>query len=81
MTIGSLGAVLNDAFVRRISQDGPDIFQVLCVRSIGLAIVFAVAGRLRGEQTTRAHFRRPLFLRVGAETIAAALFFAAIVHL
>lgn len=81
MTIGSLGYVFNDALVRRITEDGPDVYQVLCVRSIGLAALFAAVGRARGEHTRRFHFRRPLLIRVAAETVASAFFFAAIVRL
>jgi drug/metabolite transporter (DMT)-like permease len=81
MTIGSIGYVLNDAFVRRITEDGPGVYQVLCLRSAGLAVFFAVAAHIRGELTPRLRLTRPLVIRVGAETIATALFFAAIVNL
>jgi drug/metabolite transporter (DMT)-like permease len=81
MTIGSLAYVVNDSLVRRITEDGPDVYQVLCMRSIALAIIFAVLGRLRGEHTVRAHLRRPLISRVLAEMVASSLFFAALVRM
>jgi drug/metabolite transporter (DMT)-like permease len=81
MTVGSIGYVVNDAFVRRITEDGPSVYQVLCLRSVGLAALLAIIARMRGELTTRVHLTRPLLLRVSAETIATVLFFAAIVHL
>lgn len=81
MTIGSLGYVVNDGFVRRATENDLGVYQVLCLRSIGLAIVFFVVSRLRGEQTTVAHLSRPLQLRVGAEVVASALFFAGVVRM
>lgn len=81
MTLGSIGYVVNDALVRRATENGLGVYQVLCLRSIGLAGLFWVVGRSRGKQTRRDHIRRPLVLRVGAETLGSALFFAGIVRL
>ncbi|MEM7286149.1 MAG: DMT family transporter [Actinomycetota bacterium] len=81
MTLGSIGYVVNDAGIRRITDEGPGVYQALCMRSIVLVGVFAVVGHARGERTQRSHFTRPLLLRVAAEVGASALFFAAIVHL
>jgi drug/metabolite transporter (DMT)-like permease len=81
MTIGSIGYVVNDGLVRKITEDGPGVYQVLCLRSIGLAAFFWMVGWARDKRTTRAHIRRPLVLRVGAETLGSALFFAGIVRL
>ena len=81
MTIGSIGYVVNDGLVRKATENGLGVYQVLCLRSLGLAGFFWMIGRARGQQTTRAHIRRPLVLRVSAEILGAALFFAAIVRL
>ncbi|MFT6292068.1 MAG: drug/metabolite transporter (DMT)-like permease [Ilumatobacter sp.] len=81
MVIGSLGYVINDGFVRRVSDDGPGIYQVLFIRSLGLAALFLIVGSIRGERPRRSHVSRPLLLRVAAEMISTALFFAAIVRM
>ena len=81
MALGSLGYVVNDAFIRRTTENGPDIYQVLFLRSIGLACVFAVVGGLRHERTTRVHLQPAVLRRVAAELVATTLFFAALVHL
>ena len=81
MTIGSLGYVVNDGFVRRITENGPNVYQVLFLRSLGLAVLFAALGRAAGDHAKRTHLRRPFLLRIAAETAAAALFFAAVVRL
>lgn len=81
MTVGSIGYVVNDAAIRRITDEGPGVYQALCMRSIALVVVFAALGRIRGESTRRWHFDRPLVTRVAAEVGGSALFFAAIVQL
>ncbi len=81
MAIGSIGYVVNDGLVRRATENELGVYQVLCLRSIGLAGLFWVIGRTRGKQTTRAHLRAPLVMRVVAETLGSALFFAGIVRL
>ncbi len=81
MTIGSMGYVINDAFVRRVTEEGPGVYQVLCIRGIGLALVFLIAGRLRSRPFRRSDLQRPLLLRVAAETVASALFFAGVIRL
>ena len=81
MAVGSLGYVVNDAAIRRMTDEGPGVYQALCMRSIVLVFVLAALGRLRGEPTQRFHFGRPMVVRVGAEVAASALFFAAIVRL
>lgn len=81
MTIGSVGYVVNDAFVRRVTENGPGVYQVLLFRSLGLAVVFGLAGVLRGERLERRHVSRPLLARVSAEMVASSLFFAAVVNL
>ncbi len=81
MTFASLGYVVNDGLVRKVTEEGAGVYQVLCMRSIGLATLFGVAGIVRGETTQRRHLQAPLLLRVAAEVIAAALFFAAVVRI
>lgn len=81
MAVGSLGYVVNDAAIRRITDEGPGVYQALSMRSIALVVVLAGIGRLRGEPTRRFHFGRPMVVRVAAEVAASALFFAAIVRL
>ena len=81
MTIGSVGYVVNDAAVRRITNEGPGVYQALCMRSLLLVLVLGATGLVRGERTQRFHFGRPMVVRVGAEVAASALFFAAIVRL
>lgn len=81
MTIGSLGYVVNDAFIRRITENGPGVYQVLLFRSLGLAAVFALAGLVRNEPLRRQHVSRPVLARVGAEMVASSLFFAAVIRL
>lgn len=81
MVIGSLGYVVNDGIVRRTTENDIGVYQVLCLRSVVLASFLAILGRLRHEHTTRAHLHGPLLVRVGAEVGAAALFFAALLHL
>jgi len=81
MVIGSLGYVINDALVRRVTENGLDVYQVLCIRSIAIAVLLAGLAAVRGEATTRAHLRGPFLLRVAAEVTGAALFFAAIVQM
>ena len=81
MTIGSLGYVLNDAAVRRITEDGPDVYQVLFMRGVCLTVLFGGLARLQGRTIPIGELRGPLGLRVFAESIAAALFFAAVVRI
>jgi drug/metabolite transporter (DMT)-like permease len=81
MTIGSLGYVVNDALVRLLTERGPGVYQVLFLRSIGLAVLFALVGRFRNERNIRGHIERPLLVRVGAEMVGSALFFAAIIRI
>ncbi len=81
MVIGSTGYVVNDGLVRKATENDLGVYQVLCLRSLCLACVLGTLARLRGEQTTRAHLGRPLVVRVVAEVLAAALFFAALVRI
>lgn len=67
MAVGSIGYVVNDAAIRRITDEGPGVYQALCMRSIALVAVFAAIGRVRGEPTQRFHFGRPMMTRVAAE--------------
>lgn len=81
MAIGSLGYVVNDALVRRASEEGMGVYQVLFLRSVGLAVLFAVLGWRRGDRIRREQLTRPVLARTALEVVAAALFFAAIVRM
>lgn len=81
MTLGSLAYVVNDGLVRVATQDGLDVYQALFLRGCGMIAILAIAGRLRNERLDRRHLRRPLVLRVGAEVVATAMFFAALINL
>lgn len=81
MVIGSLGYVTNDALIRVATDEGLDVYQALCLRGIGMTVLFAALLKARGVAVTRSQFSRPVFGRVGAEVVATALFFAAIVNL
>lgn len=81
MVIGSLGYVVNDALIRSATDRGLDVYQALCLRSIAMTVVFAAVTRARRERITMEQVRGPLAARVGAELVATALFFAAIVRL
>lgn len=81
MAISSALYVVNDGFVRKVSEEGPGIFQVLFVRSLCLATIFVIAGRIQGQPIKRAHLQGPVFARVAAEMAGTALLFAAIVRL
>lgn len=81
MTLGSLAYVLNDAAIRLATEEGLGVYQALCLRGAAMALVFGVVGRVRGEQTKRPHFERPLIVRVIAELVATALFFAGLVRM
>lgn len=81
MTIGSLGYVVNDALIRQATEEGLDVFQALFLRSIGMAVLFGAATRIRGERVSLHQLRGPLAVRVGAEVLGSALFFTALIHL
>lgn len=81
MVIGSIGYVTNDALIRVAVDEGLDVYQALFLRGFGMSALFAALLKSRGETFERARFTPPVIGRVGAEIIATALFFAAIVHL
>ncbi len=81
MALGSLVAVVNDGLVRLATEEGLDVYQALFLRGCGMIVVFVAIGRVRGERFDRQFLTRPLLLRVVAEVIVAAAFFAAIVHI
>lgn len=80
MALAGLAVTANDAFLRSITDDGPGPYQVLCMRSIAVALLFLIVGRVRGEHTRRADLSGPLFVRTGSEVIAAACFYTALVR-
>ena len=81
MTIGSLGYVVNDALIRVAADEGLNVYQALCLRGIAMTVLFAGFGRARRVRISRDQLQRPLLVRIGAELVASALFFAGIVRL
>ena len=81
MALGSLAYVVNDGLVRLATEEGLNVYQALFFRGCAMIAIFAAAGRIRGDHLDLTSLTRPLVVRVGAEVVATALFFAAIVHL
>lgn len=81
MTLGSLAYVVNDGLVRLATDEGLDVYQVLFLRGCGMVVVFAVWSASRGRRVRRAHLTGPLLVRVAAEVVGTACFFAALVRL
>lgn len=81
MTLGSLAAVVNDGLVRVATEDGLDVYQALFLRGCGITVIFATAGRMRGQRLNRQILTPPLLLRVTAEVVVAGAFFAAVVQI
>ncbi len=81
MVVGSLGYVTNDALIRVATDEGLGVYQALCLRNIAMTVLFAALMRARRETISLRSVSRPVLGRVGAELVATALFFAAIVHL
>ncbi len=81
MALGSFAAVVNDGLVRVATEDGLDVYQALFLRGCGMIVIFVIAGRARRQRFDGQFLTRPLVLRVAAEVVVAAAFFAAIVHI
>ena len=81
MTVGSLAYVVNDALIRVATEEGLGVYQALFLRTCAMIPLLAVACRVRGEPIDRRMLARPVVVRVAAEVLAAATFFAALVHL
>ncbi len=81
MVLGSIGYVVNDSLVRKVSDQGLDVYQVLCMRSAGLAVLMYAVGQLRGESFQTSHLQSSVLKRVAAEMLAGVLFFAAVVRI
>ena len=81
MALGSLAAVVNDGLVRVATEDGLDVYQALFLRGCGMVVIFVAAGRVRGQRLDRQFLTPPLLLRVAAEVVVAAAFFAAVVKI
>ncbi len=93
MVIGSLGYVINDGFIRAAADAGLNVFQALFLRGLAMCALFAAYARLRSQPVGRASgpvaspplrhafSSRPVLIRVRAELVATALFFAALVNL
>lgn len=81
MAIGSIAYVLNDAAVRLASEQGLGIYQVIAMRGIAMAALFAGVGSVRGDLPTRQHLQPAVVGRVVAEVAGTALFFTAMVRM
>ncbi|MEE9417030.1 MAG: DMT family transporter [Acidimicrobiales bacterium] len=81
MVLGSLAYVLNDAFVRSATEDGLNVYQVICLRGVVMAVLFGAVGMARGEGIQKSHLQRPFLSRVAAEMIATSFFFGALVRM
>lgn len=81
MVLGSLGTVVNDAFIRSAVDRGLGVYQALFLRATAMTLIFAGAGGVRNEHLTREHFKGPVAVRATAELLAAALFFTGLVRL
>ena len=91
MVIGSLGYVINDALIRAATDAGLVVYQALFIRGIAMTGLFAAFAatrhrraqrQQRQQQPIRAYvLKRPVLIRVGAEVVSTALFFAALVNL
>ncbi len=81
MTIGTIGYVLNDALVRRATDQGLGVYQSLFLRSVAISVLFAALVVARGEKISLSTVRGPVIVRMAAEISGAALFFGAFVHI
>lgn len=62
MVIGSLGYVVNDALIRVATDEGLDVYQALCLRGIGMTVLFAGFARAaesRSSQSDSLHTSSP----------------------
>ena len=81
MTVGTLAYVVNDALIRRSTEEGLDVYQSLFLRGCLMVVIFAGWAVARGHRPSDLRADGPTRRRVGAEVIATACFFAAIVRL
>lgn len=81
MALGSLAYVVNDGLVRVGTENGLDVYQALFLRGCGMIVVLAVFSGVRGQTVDRRRLTRPLGLRIAAEVVATATFFAALIRL
>lgn len=81
MTLGSLAYVVNDGLVRVATEEGLDVYQALFLRGCAMVVLFSAWVRTRGSSLRPQDLGRAAWLRVGAEVVATALFFAALVEL
>ena len=81
MTGGSLAYVVNDGLVREATERGLDVYQSLFLRRRLMIIVLAVWAHRAGHRVRDLRADAPARLRVSAEVVATACFFAGIVRL
>lgn len=81
MTVGTLAYVINDGLIRQATEEGLDVYQSLFLRGCLMIVVFGAWAYRAGHRPRDLRADGPTRLRVGAEVIATACFFAAIVRL
>ena len=81
MTGGSLAYVINDGLVREATERGLDVYQSLFLRGCLMIVVLAVWAHRAGHRVRDLRADAPAQLRVSAEVVATACFFAGIVRL
>ncbi|MGI9608424.1 MAG: DMT family transporter [Acidimicrobiales bacterium] len=81
MTLGMLGYVVNDAFIKLAAEEIP-LFEAIFLRGLVITMVLVLLTRSRGEfHSLREHLNRPLGLRVATETLATVLYLLALTKL
>ena len=81
MTVGTLAYVVNDALIRRSTEEGLGVYQSLFLRGCLMVVIFGGWAWRAGHRPSDLRADGPTRRRVGAEVIATACFFAAIVRL
>lgn len=81
MALGSLAYVVNDGLIRVATEEGLDVYQALFLRGCGMVAVLATLSRRQGQRIGQRDLQRPLLVRVAAEVVGTAAFFAALVQL
>ena len=81
MTGGSLAYAINDGLVREATERGLDVYQSLFLRGCLMIVVLAMWAHRAGHRLRDLCADSPARLRVGAEVVATACFFAGVVRL
>lgn len=81
MTVGTLAYVINDGLIRQATEEGLDVYQSLFLRGCLMVILLVSAARRAGYRVADLRADTASRVRVAAEMVATACFFAAIVRL